>query len=34
MASANMHTATTDSGEAPDPELRELTFKKNQYGLQ
>jgi RecA-family ATPase len=24
--------ATTDQGEEPDPELRELTFKKNNYG--
>ena len=27
-----LHPATTDKGEEPDPELRELTFKKNNYG--
>jgi len=31
-ARAYLHSATTAKGEEPDPELRELTFMKNQYG--
>jgi RecA-family ATPase len=27
-----LHPATTEKGDEPDPELRELTFKKNNYG--
>jgi RecA-family ATPase len=31
-ARAYLHTATTDDGDTPDPELRQLDFMKNQYG--